>query len=192
MDNVTSSREKAMLLAQAMIAEKPVYIDTETTGLRQSDEVVEISIVDFDGTILLSSLVKPTQPIPVDAQYIHGISNEMVKTAPMWPVLWPQIREIFHGRVIAAYNAPFDLKMMQQSHSRYKLPWRESLKLVDVLLIYSDYKGIWDPVRRSMRYFKLQEAGSSFNIPLPNAHRSTADALLTRAVLHSIAGIEYA
>jgi DNA polymerase III epsilon subunit-like protein len=42
-----------------------------------------------------------------------------------------------------------------------------------------------------MRYFKLEEAGRFFQIPLPNAHRSAADALLTRAVLHSIAGISY-
>jgi hypothetical protein len=42
-----------------------------------------------------------------------------------------------------------------------------------------------------MKYFKLEEAGQFFNISLPNAHRSTADALLTRAVLHCIAGQSY-
>ena len=192
MDSATSSRENAIRLAQARISEKPIYIDTETTGLDRTDEVVEISIVDFDGTILLSSLVKPSQPIPRDAQSIHGITNDMVQSAPSWPILWPRVREIFYGRTIAAYNAPFDLKMMQQSHSRYRIPWRENLDMLDVLRLYSDYKGLWDPARRSMRFFKLEEAGRSFQIPLPNAHRSTADALLTRAVLHSIAGLPYA
>jgi hypothetical protein len=42
-----------------------------------------------------------------------------------------------------------------------------------------------------MKYFKLEEAGATFQIALPNAHRSTADSLLTRAVLHSIAGQSY-
>ena len=191
MDSAASSRESAIRLAQANISDKPVYIDTETTGLTRSDEVVEISIVDFDGKILLSSLVKPTQPIPRDAQTIHGISNEMVQSAPIWPVLWPTVRSILYSRTVAAYNAPFDLQMMQQSHLRYRLPWRENLKMLDVLQIYSDYKGVWDPARRSMRFYKLEEAGRYFQIPLPNAHRSAADALLTRAVLHSIAGLPY-
>jgi DNA polymerase III epsilon subunit-like protein len=191
MDSTPPSRPNAVRLAQAKILEKPLYIDTETTGLDKSAEVIEISIVEFDGRIIFNSLIKPTQPIPLDAQRIHGIDNEMIRSAPSWPVLWPQIREIFYGRTIAAYNAPFDLKMMQQTHQRYRLPWRETLNMLDVLLLYSDYKGVWDPYRRSMKYFKLEEAGSYFQIPLPNAHRSAADALLTRAVLHSIAGISY-
>jgi DNA polymerase III epsilon subunit-like protein len=62
---------------------------------------------------------------------------------------------------------------------------------VDVLKFFSEFRGEYDPVRGSYRYFKLEEAGRYFNIPLPNAHRSTADALLTRAVLHSIAGLPY-
>jgi len=174
MDSTPPSRLNAIRLAQAKIYEKPIYIDTETTGLDRTAEVIEISIVDFDGRLLLNTLVKPTQAIPLDAQRIHGINDEMIRTAPAWPVLWPQIREILYGRTIAAYNAPFDLRMMQQTHLRYRLPWRENLNMLDVLLLYSDYRGVWDPVRRSMRYFKLEEAGRFFQIPLPNAHRSAA------------------
>jgi hypothetical protein len=62
---------------------------------------------------------------------------------------------------------------------------------VDILPLFSDYRGIWDPVRRSMKYFKLEEAGAFFNISLLNEHRSEADALLVRALLHSIAGVPY-
>lgn len=191
MNAMPPSRANAIQLAQSKVSEKPLYFDTETTGLDRNAEVVEISIVESDGSIVFSSFIKPSQPIPFDAQRIHGIDNEMVRSAPAWPVVWPQIREIFYGRTIAAYNAPFDLRMMQQSHQRYHLPWRENLNMVDVLLLYSDYKGVWDPYHRSMKYFKLEEAGSFFQIPLPNAHRSAADALLTRAVLHSIAQISY-
>ena len=191
MDVNPPSRLNAVRLAQAKIADKPVYIDTETTGLDRSAEVIEISIVDFDGSLLLNSLVRPTQSIPLDARRIHGIDDEMVSSAPTWPVLWTQLRDIFYGRTIAAYNAPFDLKMMQQTHQRYRLPWREALNMLDVLPLYSDYRGVWDPYRRSMKYFKLEEAGRFFHIPLPNAHRSAADALLTRAVLHSMAGLPY-
>ena len=178
-------------LARQKIEQKPVYIDTETTGLSRTDEIVEISIIDHDGTELLSKLVKPSQAIPREAERIHGVSNHMVQNAQAWPILWPQIRAILYGRLIGAYNAEFDARMMEQSHQRYRLPWRENLTYVDVLKLFSEFRGEYDPVRGSYRYLKLEEAGRYFNIPLPNAHRSTADALLTRAVLHSIAGLPY-
>lgn len=189
--NDKTGRNNAISNAKRWLAEKPVYIDTETTGLEKTDEVIEISIVDHDGSQLFTSLIKPSRPIPIEAQKIHGITNEMVTTAQSWPILWPTIRNYLYGRTIAAYNAPFDLRMMEQSHSRYKIPWRENLKFVDVLPLFSDFRGIWNPVRGSMRYFKLEEAGQFFDISLPNAHRSTADSLLTRAVLHCIAGLPY-
>ena len=184
-------KENAIQTAARWIAEKPVYIDTETTGLERTDEIVEISIVDFDGRVLFSSLVKPSKPIPTEASRIHGITNQMVTSAQNWLVQWPTIRNYLYGRTIAAYNAPFDMRMMQQSHSAYKFPWRENFKVVDVLPLYSDYRGVWNPVRGSMKYFKLEEAGESFQIALRNAHRSTADSLLTRAVLHCMAGQPY-
>lgn len=189
--STNAAREKAIQTALRWIEQRPVYIDTETTGLDNSDEIVEISIVDTDGKQLYTSLVKPSRPIPQESVRIHGISNEMVAVAQNWPILWPTIRNYLFGHILAAYNAPFDLRMMQQSHARYRLPWRENLNLVDVLTLYSDFRGVWNPARGSMRYFKLEEAGQFFNITLPNAHRSTADSLLTRAVLHCIAGKPY-
>ena len=108
----STTTENAIRNANRWLDQKPVYIDTETTGLEKTDEVVEISILDHDGRVLLSSLVKPSSAIPLAAQKIHGITNEMVSNAPSWPVLWPSIRNFLFGRIIAAYNAPFDLRMM--------------------------------------------------------------------------------
>ncbi len=179
------------ILATKIITSKPVYVDTETTGLEKQDEIVEISILDFDGAILLQSYVRPVNPLTSAATRIHGITNAMVANAPTWPALWPQIRGVLFSRLVAAYNAPFDLRMMQQSHSRYKIPWRETFEWVDVMILFSNYRGIWDPNRRSMKYFSLTDAGKHFDISLPNSHRASADALLTRAVLHCLAGVPY-
>lgn len=186
-----SLRNNAVRHAKELLEQKPVYIDTETTGLKTTDEIVEISVIDSDGSLLFSSLVKPNQPIPVEAEIIHGITNAMVSGSRTWPILWPQIRSILYGRLIAAYNSPFDQRMMEQSMIKYRLPWRENLKFLDVMNLFSEYRGDWDPIRGSWRLYKLEDAGIYFGIPLPNAHRSTADALLTRAVLYSIAGIPY-
>jgi DNA polymerase-3 subunit epsilon len=184
------NRETGKLSAK-IIDSKPVYLDTETTGLEKQDEIVEISILDFDGTTLFQTYIRPVNSLTPAATRIHGITNPMVANAPKWPALWPQIRSYLFSRPIAAYNAPFDLRMMQQSHARYKIPWRESFDWVDVMILFSNYRGIWDPMRKSMKYFSLMDAGKHFNISLPNAHRASADALLTRAVLHCLAGVSY-
>ncbi len=180
-------RKRAVEIARRVCAEKPVYMDTETTGLERTDEIVEISIVDDDGSILLETLVKPSHPIPFSAMQIHGISNEEVQNERPWPVVWPQVRSILFGRLIVFYNQEFDLRMMQQSHARYNLPWKDRFNTFDLLKLYAEYRGEWDRFRGSYRYFSLADAGRHSRIALPNAHRSTADTLLTRALLHYLA-----
>ena len=38
---------------------KTVYLDTETTGLHESDEIVELTIIDDNEEILIDTLLKP-------------------------------------------------------------------------------------------------------------------------------------
>lgn len=54
-----------------------IILDTETTGLDNTAEIVEISVINDQGEVLLDTLIKPTKPIPGDATAIHGITNEM-------------------------------------------------------------------------------------------------------------------
>ena len=189
MFNSTTARQQAIQTARKVLEEKPVYLDTETTGLNRSDEIVEITIVDSEGQVLVDSFVRPSQPIPLDATRINNITNEMVQGAPTWPILWvQQIRPILTGKVIVAYNTEFDLRMMQQSHDRYRLPWRESLHSYDLLKLYAQFRGVWDPARKSWKFYTLEEAGTASAISLPNAHRALADTLLARELLLYIAG----
>jgi len=189
--NPLSLKDEIIEIARKAISKHLVYIDTETTGLEKQDEVIEISILDFDGSTLFQSLVRPTFQIPRSSILVHRITNEDVQKAPTWPVVWPNIRSLLFGRTIAAYNAPFDLRMLQQTHNKYHLIWRDTLDWLDVMALYSRYRGIWDPFRKSMRLFSLDQAGKDFGILLKNTHRASADAELTRAVLHSIAQLPY-
>lgn len=89
----------------------PVFVDTETTGLNQdgADEVLEIAIVDADGTTLLNTLVRPAQNTAwPNAQVIHGITPQDVANAPTWNALLPKIAAICAGKTVVFYNSPFD------------------------------------------------------------------------------------
>lgn len=176
-------RSQAVQLARQILAKNPVFLDTETTGLEKTDEIVEISIVDELGQVLYQSLIKPSQPIPPAASRINHITDVMVQKVPAWPVAWMQIRPLLLNRLIVAYNSEFDQRMMQQTHLRYRMPWRDPLNFIDLLRIYAQFRGEWDPNRRSWKYHSLENAGKQCGISLPNAHRATADTVLTRELL---------
>ncbi len=114
---ITSSptiRKRAIETARRIIEKNPVYLDTETTGLNKSDEIIEISIIDDAGQVVFSSLVKPTQPIPADSTLIHGITDADVRAARTWPAVWPEVRGALFGRLVVIYNEAFDTRMISR------------------------------------------------------------------------------
>jgi DNA polymerase III subunit epsilon len=183
----TSPRQRAIQAAQQLMDQKPVFIDTETTGIDRNSEIIEISIIDHDGQTLFDSLIRPIQPIPAETTRIHHITNTQVANAPTWPVVWPTIRTLIIGRMIAIYNEEFDLRMLQQTHRRYNLPWRDTLKSFCIMKLYAQFRSEYDPTHRSYRYFSLDAAGKQAGIALPNSHRARDDSMLARALLLYIA-----
>ena len=187
-NSVSPLRQKTIELARQVCSRNPVYVDTETTGLKNDDEIIEISIIDHAGQTLLETLVRPSRPIPAEATRIHGITNEETRLARPWPIVWNEAKAILNGKVVVFYNADFDLRMIQQSLGLYKMPFIKNFQHFDLLKLYAEYRGEWDSNRRAYRYQSLADAGRQCNIALPNAHRSTADTLLTRALMLYIAG----
>ncbi len=182
------ARKLAILLAKSEIALKPVYLDTETTGLETADQIVEICILDHDGSVLVDSLVKPKGKIPLVASRIHGITDEMVVDAPAWPDLWPQVEVALAGRHVAIYNAEFDLGMLKQSHRHYRLRWVfPGEASLCVMKLYAQFYGEWNYYHGSYRWQKLEEAARQCKIAIKGAHRARADALMARSVLHYMA-----
>jgi DNA polymerase III epsilon subunit-like protein len=168
--------------ARRWLDARPVFLDTETTGLNDLAEIVEISILDDDGLVLLDTLVRPRRPIPSDAIRIHGIRNEMVEDAPSWLQVWPEVEAILQGRPVGIYNADFDLRMLKQSHRWNGLAWRPpEMQPFCIMRLYSDFRG-------TSRFQTLEDAGRQLGIPLPNAHRARADTELARAILLRMAG----
>jgi len=181
-------REQAARIAKNMLAFNPIFIDTETTGFEIFDMLVEIAVLDSDGTLLFESLVKPSKPIPSAATRVHGISDAMVAWAPSWAEVWPQVQSVVQGRVAGFYNAEFDLKMIRQSCGLNGIPWEYPFEDdFCVMELFARYYGEMDPRHGKYRWKNLAFAGNYFRIPEPNAHRAKDDALLTKLVLDKMA-----
>jgi DNA polymerase III subunit epsilon len=186
MSSYSPTRQAIIAEARRLLADRPIYLDTETTGLDNRAEIVEIAILDWDGSPLLYSLVKPRSPIPAMVTRIHGITDAHVVDAPSWADLWPHVQSTLQGRTIGIYNADFDLRMMAQSNQLARLPWqREGLGAFCIMQLYARFYG----ERRydSFRWQSLAKAAIQCRLPLANSHRAVDDALLARAVLHYVA-----
>lgn len=74
-DVLRVDRDNAILWARGMLSDSSavIILDTETTGLDLSAEIVQISLFTIDGASLFDSFVKSTQLIPPEATAIHHI-----------------------------------------------------------------------------------------------------------------------
>ncbi len=182
-------RLAAIIKARNTLASRPVYLDTETTGLDGTDQIVEICIVDCDGAVLVDSLVKPKGKIPAEAFAIHRISDAMVKSAPAWPRVWPEVETALAGRRVAIYNAEFDVRMMQQSHAKHKLAWDfPDDPFFCLMKLYAQFRGEWNYKYGNYRWHSLEAAAMQCGIQLPDrVHRAKEDTLLARELLEYMA-----
>ncbi|MFW6073994.1 MAG: exonuclease domain-containing protein [Chloroflexota bacterium] len=165
-----------------------IYLDTETTGLNSSAEIVDVGVVDSDGNTLLDTLVCPTCAIPPDATRIHGITDDMVRDAPVWPDIYPVLRRILgEYRRIVIYNADFDCRVMNQVNRLHRYPefladWQCAMKR------FAEYQGVWHTKYGNWRWHRLDQAAKTFNHPEPSIHRALSDAQMCRSVVLGMAG----
>ena len=169
-------RRKAIQAAREYANYRPIFLDTETTGLHNTAEIVEISVVDFDGSVVLDTLVKPAHSIPWEVIRVHGITDEMVVEAPSWTEVWPQVEKLLQGRYVGIYNADFDIRMMKQSHDLNGMSWEMSeVRNFCIMKLYAQFYG-------TGRWQKLESARRQCGLALPNTHRAKDDTLLVHAI----------
>lgn len=92
-----------------------VFLDLETTGLNQHgrDEIVEIGVVGPWGNVLMDQRVRPVKlKAWKEAEKIHGISPEDVADCPTLKEIEGDIIETIQGKVVAVYNAAFDMSFL--------------------------------------------------------------------------------
>jgi len=182
------AKNEAIQKAAEILAQKPVFLDTETTGIGPTDEILEISIVDHDGGILLDTLVKPRGKIDPGASRVHGITEEMLADAQGWDVVWPQVDAVLKGHYVGIYNQDFDVRMMQQSHQRYWMQWEQAqMNFFCIMKLYAKFYGQWNSRHGNYRWQSLENARRQCGLDLANTHRAKDDTLLARAVLRHMA-----
>ncbi len=150
-----------------------VAVDIETTGLNlDEDVIIEIGAVKFNGHRVentWSSLVNPRRPIPSFISQLTGITNNMVRNAP---VLLDVMGDLiaFAGDVpVVGHNISFDLSFLRRAGALRQNIEIDTYELASVLM------------PTASRY-NLSALAQQLGVLLPATHRALDDAKATHAV----------
>lgn len=180
-------------------AEGPLLgFDTETTGVDvDNDRIVTAALVrrDGTGTRVTTWLIDPGVEIPAEAAAIHGITTEHAREHGRPPrealeEIAVELTRALRTRVpVVAYNASFDLRLLDAELRRHHLPTlpdrlhQEARPVIDPLVL----DRAEDRYRRGKRklgdlcgFYRVIESGS--------LHSADVDVVATLDVLERILG----
>jgi DNA polymerase III epsilon subunit-like protein len=174
--------------AKNMIEKDWVVLDFETTGI--GGEPVQIAVIDKTGKALLSTLVKPeTHIIESKAKAIHKIGDEQIKDAPTFKDVYAQYKEAIDGKIVVAYNAPFETTINAHTCDIYDLESPTITGWEDPMLVYAAYRGKWSAYHKSFSWQKLTVACEQMGISVDGpAHDALVDVEMTRQLIYAMAG----
>jgi DNA polymerase-3 subunit epsilon len=105
-----------------LLAPSIVFVDLETTGANPAfDRIIEVGIVKVtEGQVEYewSTLVDPGESIPPLIQGFTGISNEMVRGAPVFRDIADEVFARIEGSLFVAHNARFDYGFLKNEFRR--------------------------------------------------------------------------
>lgn len=155
------------------MAQRAIFYDTETTGIKSDkDRIIELAAYDSENQKSFTRLINPKLPIPSDATAIHGITNEMVASAPTFGEVAREFIEFCQGEVIliAHNNDSFDLPFMRCEFDRHEVVM-PSWSFLDSLKWARRY-------RPDLPRHTLQSLRELYGIAKNNAHRALDDVLV--------------
>ena len=154
-------------------------VDVETTGLsaRTGDRICEIAVVVARGGQIvdqLQTLVNPQKPISRGAAAVNGITDNMVRSAPLFRTVAPTLMKALDGAIIVAHNASFDTAFISAELRAAGFAPPDN-PVIDTLAL----------ARRCYTFQsnRLGDVARSLGIKTQGLHRALADATITWHVL---------
>ncbi len=161
---------------------KPLaFIDLEATGINLStDRIVEIAIVKIspdNSRQVKRKLINPDIPIPPNITDIHGLTNEMLKDAPVFKQVANEVKQFLENCDLGGYNSNrYDIPLLMEEFLRAGIDFdMKGRRLLDVQKIY-----------HMMEQRTLSAAYKFYcEKTLVGAHGAEADAVATCEVLEA-------
>ena len=100
--------------------EKYILFDTETTGNREEDRIIQVGamFVDAKGEVeVFDELCSATLPITIEAMAVHGITPDLIEgKGPFVDTNFYKTLQSLNNQenFLIAHNMPFDMGMMEK------------------------------------------------------------------------------
>ena len=172
-----AKRERAMHDLRRLLErnDRLGIIDVETADFTSG--IIELALLDGDGEEQFHERFCPPPHIPISprATAIHGITEAMVAHLPTFRDRFRAIRPLTEHLILAAYNAPFERRILDAECAWYGAFPRAQPTIVCLMRLYSDYVGI-----RSFRQGKPINRVQSLKLPRaasdqPRLHNAADD-----------------
>lgn len=118
---LTEKQLEAKKLAAKLLEGNYVFMDTETTGVTNNDEVVNLAFIDKDTQMVYNSYFKPSIKMTPEASAVSGITDEFLANKPSILEEWENIKKALNSRRYAIYNKSFDERMIRATMSKLSL-----------------------------------------------------------------------
>ncbi|MBM7094618.1 ATP-dependent DNA helicase DinG [Bacillus sp. H-16] len=160
--------------------ERFVVLDVETTGVsyKRGDRIIQLAFVVMEGAAVIErymSYVNPGKPIPSFIQSLTNIDDEMVREAPDFSEIAPDLLKNLDGAFFVAHNVNFDLTFVNDEleacgYEPFRGPVLDTVELSR--LLYPTADG-----------FKLTQLSEEFDLAHTTPHRADSDAEATAMLL---------
>ncbi len=115
----SSGREASIRWARSLLSEGDfVVLDSETTGLGNPVDFVEVGVVSGRGEVLFDSLMRPSCPVEPGASRVHGHTRESLAGERSFHELYPDLLDALWGKRVVVYNAPYDRRVWDAAVGR--------------------------------------------------------------------------
>ena len=148
-----------------------VVVDLETTGgMPNYHRITEIGAVKMRGQKVIETfqtLINPERSIPHMIVGLTGITNEMVKDAPLFKDVAQSFLDFVGDAIFVAHNVNFDYGFLQQEYARLEMKFVRPYVCTKALM-KKNYPGLDS--------YGLKKLCEHFDIRLTAHHRALCDA----------------
>jgi len=166
-----------------------IVLDTETTGLepKQGHRLIEVGALEMVNRRLTGKsfheYVQPERDIPLEAQAVHGITEEFLQDKPLFAEIADAFIDFVKGAELIIHNAPFDLGFLDNELAIVgKALGRTYPKIADICTITD-----------SLKLARQKHPGQKNNLDalcrrygINNSHRELHGALLDSEILADV------
>ena len=165
---------------KALDPKRVIVLDTETTGTSpyKNDEILSLTIMNLEGTVLYNELVKPVNRKSwAKAAEINHITPAMVKDKQPITFYADYLQNLWRNiDLVVGFNVKFDTDFLYASG----LNLAPHVEEFDVMKESAPLVGIWNEKYKDYKWPKLSECAAHYGIGQFEAHTSLGDTEATR------------